>query len=318
MEGALLAILGLIGGIIIISISSDRAIKHSSLLAKALGISPLIIGLTIVSIGTDLSEIFNSIISCALGHGDIDVGDSVGSDLTQLTLIFGLLPIICGAFYVKRKEIVIMGICEILSLIVIYSVVEKGYFTRINAIFMVGSLGLYFIIMYHITEETIIETGKMIEVTEVEKSKKYHLLIASISFVGVTIAAYMIVNSVILISTYFNVHEYIISFFIVAIGTSLPELAVDVNALRRRENEIAIGDIVGSCIVDSTLSIGIGQVLFPQAVSAYLAIPTITYTIIASFIVFIVIAIRQKVDKKAGVLFILLYISAYFMLFFLR
>ena len=90
------------------------------------------------------------------------------------------------------------------------------------------------------------------------------------------------------------------------------------NALRRRESEIAIGDIVGSCIVDSTLSIGIGQVLFPQAVSAYLAIPTITYTLIASFIVFTVIAIRQKVDRKAGVLFILLYISAYFMLFFLR
>ena len=318
MSDAFIGIFGLILGIVIISISSDRAILHSSLLAKALGVSPLIIGLTIVSIGTDLSEIFNSIISCYLGHGDIDVGDSVGSDLTQLTLVFGLLPIICGSFYVKRKEIVIMGICEILSLIVIYSVVEKGYFTRINAIFMVGSLGLYLIIMYHITKETYLEAGKVIEVTEIEKSKKYHLLIASISFVGVTIAAYMIVNSVILISSYFQVHEYIISFFIVAIGTSLPELAVDVNALRRRENEIAIGDIVGSCIVDSTLSIGIGQVLWPQAVSAHLAIPTITYTIIVSFIVFIVVAIRQKVDKKAGVLFISLYVSAYFMLFFLR
>ena len=318
MNGAFLAILGLIGGIIVISISSDRAIKHSAILAKALGVSPLIIGLTIVSIGTDLSEIFNSIISCSLGHGDIDVGDSVGSDLTQLTLIFGLLPIICGTFYIKRKELVIMGICEILSLIVIYSVVEKGYITRINAIFMVGSLVLYLIIIYNVTKETVTETSEIIEVTEVEKSRKYHLLIASISFIGVTISAYMIVQSVIYISSYFQVHEYILSFFLVAIGTSLPELAVDVNALRRRENQIAIGDIIGSCIVDSTLSIGIGQVLFPQAVSAYLAIPTITYTIIASFIVFIVIAIRQKVDKKAGVLFISLYICSYGLLFFLR
>ena len=318
MDGAFIAIIGLIGGIILITISSDRAIKHSSLLAKALGISPLIIGLTIVSIGTDLSEIFNSIISCALGHGDIDVGDSVGSDLTQLTLIFGLLPIICGSFYVNRKELVIMGICEILSLIVIYSIVEKGYITRINAIFMVGSLGLYMIIMYNVTKEAVIDTGKIIEVTELEKSKAYHFLIASISFIGVTIAAYLIVNSVILISSYFLVHEYILSFFLVAVGTSLPELAVDVNALRRRENQIAIGDIVGSCIVDSTLSIGIGQVLFPQAVSAYLAIPTITYTLIASFIVFTVVAIRQKMDRKAGVLFILLYLFSYILLFFLR
>jgi len=318
MSAALFAILGLVLGIVLISISSDRAIKHSSLLAKALGVSPLIIGLTIVSIGTDLSEIFNSIISCALGHGDIDVGDSVGSDLTQLTLIFGLLPIICGSFNVKRKEIIIMGICEILSLIVIYSIVEKGYITRINAIFMVGSLVLYLIIMYNVTKETVLEKGKIIEVTEVEKSKMYHVLIASIGFGGVTISAYLIVNSVIFISSYFQVHEYIISFFIVAVGTSLPELAVDINALRRRENQIAIGDIIGSCIVDSTLSIGIGQILFPQAVSAYLAIPTITYTLIASFIVFTVVAKRQKVDWKAGILFISLYLFSYIMLFFLR
>jgi len=314
---AVLAILGLILGIIIISISSDRAIKHSSLLAKAMGVSPLIIGLTIVSIGTDLSEIFNSIISCALGHGDIDVGDSVGSDLTQLTLVFGLLPIICGTFYVNRKELIIMGICEILSLIVIYSVVEKGYITRINALFMVGSLVLYLTIIYNVTKETFIESGKIIEVTEIQKSKIYHIIIASIAFVGVTISAYTIVQSVIVISSYFHVHEYIISFFLVAVGTSLPELAVDINALRRRENQIAIGDIVGSCIVDSTLSIGIGQVLFPQAVSANLAIPTITYTIIASFIVFVVVAIRKKVDKPAGVLFISLYLLSYSLLFFL-
>ena len=314
---AVLAILGLILGIIIISISSNEAIKHSAILAKALGISPLIIGLTIVSIGTDLSEIFNSIISCALGHGDIDVGDSIGSDLTQLTLVFGLLPIICGTFLVNRKEIIIMGICEILSLIVIYSIVEKGYITRINALFMVGSLVLYLTIMYNVTKETFAESSKIIEVTEVHKSKSYHLIIAGISFVGVTISAYLIVQSVIQISSYFDVHEYILSFFLVSVGTSLPELAVDINALRRRENQIAIGDIIGSCIVDSTLSIGIGQVLFPQAVSANLAIPTITYTLFASFIVFIVVAIRRKVDKKAGILFISLYLLSYGLLFFL-
>ena len=78
--------------------------KHSAALASSLGVSSLIIGITLVSIGTDVAEIFNSIISCAMGHGDIDVGDSVGSDLTQLTLIFGLLPILCGNFLVKRKQ----------------------------------------------------------------------------------------------------------------------------------------------------------------------------------------------------------------------
>ena len=315
MSQLLIAIFMLIGGIALIIFASIHAVKHSAILAAALGISPLIIGITLVSIGTDIAEIFNSIISCSLGHGDIDVGDSVGSDLTQLTLVFGLLPLITGVIYIHRKDIIILGACEILSLIVIFTIVEKGYITRLNAILMIGSLGIYIWLIYNANKESILERVEMIERIEAPKSKIFHLLIAGLGFGGVTIAAIMIVESVIIISSILNVHEYIISFFIVAVGTSLPELAVDLNALRLGHHSIAIGDIVGSCIVDSTLSIGIGQVLFPQAVTASLAVPTVLYTLVVSIIVFITIAARRKIDKKAGIFFISLYFLSYVFLF---
>ncbi|MFX0166846.1 MAG: sodium:calcium antiporter [Promethearchaeota archaeon] len=315
MMEILLAILGLVFGLALIIFSSIKAVKHSAILAAALGISPLVIGITLVSIGTDISEIFNSIISCSLGHGDIDVGDSVGSDLTQLTLVFGLLPLITGVIWVHRKDIIILGACEILSLVVIFSIVEKGYITRLNAIMMVGSLGIYIWLIYNANKESILQRVELIEKIEAPKSKKFHLLIAALGFGGVTLAAYMIVESVIVLSSILKIHEYIISFFIVAVGTSLPELAVDINALRLKHHEIAIGDIIGSCIVDSTLSIGIGQVLFPQAVTAALAVPTVLFTLIASFIVFLAITVRRKVDKKAGILFISLYLMSYVFLF---
>ena len=106
MEETIIAIPVFIIGIALIVFSSKYAVEHSALLATALGVSPLIIGVTLVSVGTDISEIFNSIVSCALGHGDIDVGDSVGSDLTQLTLVFGILPLIFGAFHIHRKDII--------------------------------------------------------------------------------------------------------------------------------------------------------------------------------------------------------------------
>jgi len=311
----ILAIFVLIGGLTLIVYSSIVAVKHSAVLAAALGISPLIIGVSLVSIGTDIPEIFNSIVSCALGHGDIDVGDSVGSDLTQLTLVFGLLPLITGVIWVHRKDIIILGSCLILSLVLIFTVVEKGYFTRLDAIFMIGCLGIYIWLIYNANKESLLQRLEMIEKIEAPKSKKYHLLLAALGFGGVAISAFMIVESVIVISSVLKVHEYIISFFIVAIGTSLPELAVDINALRLKHHEIAIGDIVGSCIVDSTLSIGIGQALFPQAVTASLAVPTVLYTLVASFIVFIIIAARRKVDKKAGILFISLYFMSYVFLF---
>jgi cation:H+ antiporter len=315
MFDIIIAIFVLIGGISLIIYASLKAVKHSAILAAALGVSPLIIGVTLVSIGTDISEIFNSIVSCALGHGDIDVGDSVGSDLTQLTLVFGLLPLVTGVIYVHRKDIIILGACEILSLILIYTIVVKGFFYRLDAVLMVCSLGIYIWLIYNANKESIMQRVEMIEKIEAPKPKVYHLMIAIIGFAGVTIAAIMIVTSVITISRLLNIHEYIISFFIVAVGTSLPELAVDINALRLGHHQIAIGDIVGSCIVDSTLSIGIGQVLFPQTVTASLAVPTVLYTLVASFIVFSMIASRRKVDKKAGIVFISLYFLSYFFLF---
>ncbi|MFX1324613.1 MAG: sodium:calcium antiporter, partial [Promethearchaeota archaeon] len=209
----ILAILGLTGGLALIIFSSMKAVRHSAILASALGISPLIIGVTLVSIGTDISEIFNSITSCAIGHGDIDVGDSVGSDLTQLTLVFGLLPLITGVIYIHRRDIIILGACEILSLIVIFSIVEKGYITRLNALLMVGSLGIYIWLIYNANKASILERVEMIEEIEIGKSKAYHLLIAIISFIGVSIASIAIIYSVIYISRLINVHEYIISFF---------------------------------------------------------------------------------------------------------
>jgi len=312
----ILAIFILIGGIVLVIFSSKYAVKHSALLATALGISPLIIGVTLVSIGTDISEIFNSIISCSLGHGDIDVGDSVGSDLTQLTLVFGLLPIICGSFHINRRDIIILGSCEVLSLMMIFTIVEKGYITRLNAIFMVFSLTIYIWLIYTTNKDSLHHRIEHLNIIQPSNMKKrYHLLIAAIGFVGVTISAFAIVQSVVFISQTINVHEYIISFFVLAIGTSLPELVVDIHALRAGHHGIAIGDIVGSCIVDSTLSIGIGQVFFPQAVTAELAVPTVLYTLIVSIIVIITVAVRRKIDKKAGVFFIMLYFSAYFVLF---
>ena len=318
MYEIILAIFGLIGGIALIIFSSIKAVKHSAILAMALGVSPLIIGVSLVSIGTDIAEIFNSLVSCALGHADIDIGDSVGSSLTQITLIFGILPLVSGMIYIHRKDIIILGACQTLALVLIFTVIEKSYVTRLDGILLVGCLGIYIWLIYNANKESILHRVEMIEKIKTPKSKKFHLLLAIIGFGGVTIASIIIVQSVIIISNALNIHEYIISFFIVAVGTSLPELSVDINALRLGHHQIAIGDIVGSCIVDSTLSIGIGHVVFnqnPNWITGSLAVPTVLYTIIASFIVFTAIATRRKIDRKAGILFISLYFLSYLFLF---
>ena len=136
----------LIIGLALLAISAEKAVAHSIGVATALKMSPLMIGLVVVSLGTDFPEIVNSIISSAMGHVDINVGDSFGSALTQMTLVLGLFPFVAGAFKVKREEIAVMGACEILAFIASVSMVEKGYISRMNAVFLVASWPLLMLI----------------------------------------------------------------------------------------------------------------------------------------------------------------------------
>jgi len=292
--------------------SSDKAVDHSVKIASALRISPLMIGLVLVSIGTDLPEIVNSIISCAVGHADIELGDSLGSVLTQMTLVIGLLPFLAGKFKVKRKEVLIIGACEVLALILAVSIAEKGYFTSINALFLVASWPVFILLTRSATTKNPKE--KKHGVAHTDEKRLRHFVIAILGFIGVAVGAYVVIQSVIKLSAVFHVSEYIISFFVVAIGTSLPELVVDFMALRKKQYGLAIGDAIGSCLVDATVSVGIGQVFFPQAVSGRTAMITGLYAIFGSIVVVLTLALREKVDKKAGALFIFVYLLSYTLL----
>ncbi len=306
------AVAVLILGIALMAYSSDKAVEHSLKIALAWGVSPFMIGLILVSLGTDLPEIVNSIVSCAVGHADIDVGDSLGSVLTQMTLILGLLPFLAGKFKVKRKEVLVIGAFEVLALILAVSIAEKGYFTRINALFLVASWPIFMMLTRNATAKNAAEKEQILEHTGERHLR--HFAIAALGFGGVAVGAYVVVQSVIKLSAVFHISEYLISFFIVAIGTSLPELVVDLTAIRKRQYELAIGDIIGSCVVDASFSIGIGQVFFPQAVSGELALITGLYAIFGSIVVILTLALREKVDKITGAFFIFLYLLSYTLL----
>jgi len=303
-----MAVLALLAGIVILAYSGDKAVEHSISIASRLGVSPLLIGLVVVSLGTDLPEIFNSIMSWGIGHGDISVGDCFGSILAQITLIIGILALLGGAFKVKRDEIIVIGACELLALIAAVSIVEKGYISRMNAIFLVASWPLLMLIIKSIIKK---DYSKQ----QTERELHHHIMVTIIGYAGVAIGAYIVINSVITLSAALHIHEYLISFFVVAIGTSLPELTVDLTAIRKKQYEIAIGDAIGSCLVDASLSVGIGPLFFPNKVSGTLAETTGLYSLFASILVILTLALRERLDKKAGVLFIIVYGFSYMLLY---
>jgi cation:H+ antiporter len=188
--------------------------------------------------------------------------------------------------------------------------VEKGYITLMNAFFLVVSWPILLLLTRSIAKDpgtTSLRSNRRLS---------YHLALAVLAFVGVAVGSYIVIQSVIVMSAVLYVPEYFISFFVIAIGTSLPELAVDLTAIRKKQYEIAIGDAIGSSIIDAGFSIGIGALFFsPLRLTSRFAETTGLYALFASFVVLVVLAWRRKLDTKAGLLFIILYAVSYLTLF---
>lgn len=138
-----------------------------------------------------------------------------------------------------------------------------------------------------------------------------------LGFAGIAVGSYTVIRSVITLSSAFGVSEFVVSFFMVSLGTSLPELMVEIAAIRGRHYELALGDIIGSCIVDATLAIGLGPIFFPISVSGGVVVVTGLYALLASVIVVSVLTWRGVNDRWSGGLFILLYFGSYLITFFL-
>jgi len=285
--------------------ASRRAVHHGSALASSTNIPPFIIGVTLFAIGTDLPEIANSIISSAAGHGDLNVGDSVGSTLVQATLVLGLLPLLVGPFRVKQR-IGVIGTVTVAMLVVGVLLASDGQLTRLDGTVLLGG----WVVGTLLTWRYIPAIAE--PVMPVPARRRSHNAVAALTALGLVGAgAALAVAAFIEIAKEVEISEYVISFFVASIGTSLPELIFTVTALRRSERDLAVGDVMGSSFVDATLSIGIGPFLFPTAVTASQAVRGGLVAAVTIAIVVVVLTRVAKHDWRTGLLLIGLYAASY-------
>ncbi len=249
-------------------VASRKAVEHASTLAFGLKVPPFLIGLTLLAIGTDLPEIANSIIASVSGHGDLNVGDSVGSTITQVTLVLGLLPFLARrSFTVGRSRVLIPSLLIAGQLGVIALLLRDGYFSRFDgAVLVLLWVGSSYILWHKAPSRS--EPTMSVP----SRRKSYHAAAALIALAIVGVGATAAVFGFIELAELLGVPEFLIAFFGIAIGTSLPELVVDVTAIRQGERDLAIGDVFGSSLVDSSLSIGIGPLIAPTLITANLAV----------------------------------------------
>ena len=235
--------------------------------AKKLGISPLIIGLTLVAYGTSAPELVVSVDSALAGQGGISIGNVVGSNICNIALILGLCAVITPLTVNRamlRSDVPVMALTAV-AFCAIYWL--QGGINRIGALILFAGFVLYNAkVMIGARKEALTNQSTEQEETDGEKADKplyLYLLLAALGLVVLVLGSKAFLKGAVTIAELTGLSQTVIGLTIVAVGTSLPELATSVVAAIKGERDIAIGNVVGSNIFNILLIMGIAPMISP-------------------------------------------------------
>lgn len=244
----------LILGFIILLVSGDLLVKAGTSIANKLKVPPIITGITIVALGTSAPELFVSVGAAFNSSPEIALGNVVGSNISNIALVLGLTAIVLPLPVQKeivRKDYLLMFLVSVLLYFFLY--------TNSQLVFWEGCVLVSLLAMYMLY---LIRKSKKIKVDEVEddnktKSWTYCSIILLLASFGLYFGAELLVDNAQKIARAFGVEERVIGVTIIALGTSLPELATSLIAAFKRELDISLGNIVGSNIFNILGVLGI-------------------------------------------------------------
>jgi len=235
MELAINIILLLIG-ISILVWGANKFVDHASIIAKHLGISDLVIGLTLIAFGTSAPEIFVGISAVLNGNEDIALGTAIGSNISNIALIFGVS---CLYFNVASKTQLWNLLPFALSVILLGLTLVDGSISFDESL---GFVGLFMLFMFVLLKTDGIVEEENTDSSEFGKSLIFSMIGLGGLIAGANIAIIYAESTALLL----GIPELIIGLTIIALGTSLPELAATVAALRKGKHQMVVGNIIGS------------------------------------------------------------------------
>ncbi len=265
----MLVYLMLIAGLIILIIGGDVLVRGAVSIAERFSISPLIIGLTIVSLGTSAPELFISVQAALAGSGGLSVGNVVGSNIANILLVLGL-PALITAQCVKedgigRNIFVMLGVT-----VVFMAMLSTGSMGFLHGLILLVLLGLFLWDQYKSSLKSNDIPDYHDEVGESLSSPKLAIIFLIIGLIMLPLGAQLTVNSAHTIALNWGLSDEIIGLTVVAIGTSLPELAASMMAVIRGNSNLAIGNVVGSNLFNIAAIMGITLIITPVPVGDHI------------------------------------------------
>ena len=298
----------LAGGLILLVWGADRFIDASSKIALQLGVSELVIGLTLIAFGTSAPEVSVAIASVLNQNANIATGTIVGSNIANIGLVFGIsMFAFVGSKGLSKTPLV----CFALSVVWLFVALQD---LNINIFESIGFIVILLLFLYGLYQES--ESS--------ESSKKEfeakEIFFALVSLTALIIGAQVTVENAEKLALFFGISETIIGLTIIAVGTSLPELAASLAALYKQKGQMIVGNIIGSNVfnivtVMPMIGFGIQASIDPQIITN-----DIWYLIILSSIFLIIAALQTKISanmlKAGGALLIAIYSFFIFSIFF--
>ena len=290
-----------IAGLTLLYYGAEWMVSGGVSIARKCRISPLVIGLTLVAFATSAPELVVSVLSTLDGHGDVALGNVVGSNICNITVILGLsaliAPIAVNPKMLKLDIPLLLGISLLLAL---SACLLNGVGRIAGAVFLLIGIG-YTIFLIHSSRKENAEG----EETE-EKILKLHwaMLLTVIGIGALILGANLFLESAIFAATRFGIPDAVIGLTIVALGTSLPELATSAVAAFKGQQDIAIGNVVGSNILNILVIMGIAPLIRPIEAPG-ISLPDVAMMLGVTLWLALLMKFRPSISRIAGGAFLL-------------
>lgn len=294
----------LIVGFILLIKGSDFFVDGSSNIASILKIPTLIVGLTIVAFGTSAPEAAVSITSSLSGNNALAVSNVIGSNLFNMMLIIGLCALL------RELKIGRDVLNKDLPFLVVITAILSGFIIIGWSISRVEGIILFLLIIGYVSY--LVYSAKKTKEAQIVEKPKMGLLRSIIYIIGgmagIIIGADFVVDSASYIAMAFGMSETLVGLTIVAIGTSLPELVTSLTALKKEENQLIIGNVIGSNIFNILFVLGASSIISPITINPNMLID-VALMLGVTILFFIFGKTQDKYDKKEGFVLVALFIA---------
>ncbi|WP_346799257.1 calcium/sodium antiporter [Halomonas sp. Bachu 37] len=261
----LLPILAVVAGLILLIWSAERFIDGAASTSRWLGLSPLLIGMLVIGFGTSAPEMMVSVLAASQGNPGLAIGNAYGSNVANIGLVLGVVALIAPLAVhssVIRKEMPVLIAVTLLSAVFLWN----GLISRWEAAALLAVLLAF--IGYSIYRARGQEADVLIDevsesLNDKSLSRKAALVWTLVGLVLLVASSRLLVWGAVEIASAFGVSDLVIGLTVVAVGTSLPELASSISALRRKEHDLVLGNVVGSNLFNTLGVVGLAGIITP-------------------------------------------------------